>query len=68
MERRSLELDFECFTALRSLLTLILREEVICWSWRCERRAGVLDYLEAQGELDLETATEFIVLMPRCWS
>jgi segregation and condensation protein A len=60
-----LELDLEVFSGPFDLmLTLILREEVDLMEVEL---AGVvlsyLDLLESRGELDLEVATEFLVLM-----
>jgi segregation and condensation protein A len=61
----SLQLDLEVFSGpFDLLLTLVLREEID----RLELEVAdvvlaYLDHLEARGELDLETATEFIVLV-----
>jgi segregation and condensation protein A len=60
-----LELDLEVFTGpFDLLLTLVLREEVDLLE--VELADGVLSYidvLESRGELDLEVATEFLVLI-----
>jgi segregation and condensation protein A len=60
-----LELDLEVFTGpFDLLLTLVLREEVDLLELQlAEVVLAYLDHLEARGELDLETATEFIVLI-----
>jgi segregation and condensation protein A len=65
MSLASLELDLELFSGpFDLLLTLILREEVDLLELQlAEVVLAYLDHLEAQGELDLETATEFIVLI-----
>jgi segregation and condensation protein A len=65
MSVASLELDLEVFSGpFDLLLTLILREEVDLLELAlADVVLAYLDYLEAQGELDLETATEFIVLI-----
>src|SRR5256714_10174657 len=65
MSVAALELDLEVFTGpFDLLLTLVLREEVDLLELGV---AGVvlacLDHLERSGELDLEAATEFIVLV-----
>jgi segregation and condensation protein A len=61
----ALELDLEVFTGpFDLLLTLVLREEVDLLELQlAEVVLAYLDQLEARGELDLETATEFIVLI-----
>jgi segregation and condensation protein A len=61
----ALELDLDLFSGpFDLLLTLILREEVDLLELQlAEVVLAYLDHLEAQGELDLETATEFIVLI-----
>ncbi len=61
----TLELDLDLFSGpFDLLLTLILREEVDLLELQlAEVVLAYLDHLEAQGELDLETATEFIVLI-----
>src|SRR4051795_1563842 len=60
-----LELDLEVFSGpFDLLLTLVLKEEVDLLE--VELAAIVLaylDHLEARGELDLEAATEFLVLI-----
>jgi segregation and condensation protein A len=60
-----LELDLEVFTGpFDLLLTLVLREEVDLLELQlADVVLAYLDHLEARGELDLETATEFIVLI-----
>ncbi len=65
MSVASLELDLDLFSGpFDLLLTLILREEVDLLELAlADVVLAYLDYLEAQGELDLETATEFIVLI-----
>jgi segregation and condensation protein A len=65
MTLASLELDLEIFSGpFDLLLTLILREEVDLLELQlAEVVLAYLDHLEARGELDLETATEFIVLI-----
>ncbi|HEY2572066.1 MAG TPA: ScpA family protein [Solirubrobacteraceae bacterium] len=61
----ALELDLEVFTGpFDLLLTLVLREEVDLLELQlAEVVLAYLDHLEQRGELDLETATEFIVLI-----
>jgi segregation and condensation protein A len=61
----TLELDLEVFTGpFDLLLTLVLREEVDLLELQlADVVLAYLDHLEARGELDLETATEFIVLI-----
>jgi segregation and condensation protein A len=61
----TLELDLEVFTGpFDLLLTLVLREEVDLLELQlAEVVLAYLDHLEQRGELDLETATEFIVLI-----
>jgi segregation and condensation protein A len=61
----SLELDLDLFSGpFDLLLTLVLREEVDLLELQlAEVVLAYLDHLEARGELDLETATEFIVLI-----
>jgi len=61
----NLELDLEVFTGpFDLLLTLVLREEVDLLELAlADVVLAYLDHLEARGELDLETATEFIVLI-----
>jgi segregation and condensation protein A len=65
MSLASLELDLEVFTGpFDLLLTLVLREEVDLLELQlAEVVLAYLDHLEQRGELDLETATEFIVLI-----
>jgi segregation and condensation protein A len=60
-----LELDLEVFSGpFDLLLTLVLREEVDLLELQlAEVVLAYLDHLEQRGELDLETATEFIVLI-----
>jgi len=60
-----LELDLEVFSGpFDLLLTLVLREEVDLLEVElADVVAGYLDHLEARGELDLEAATEFLVLI-----
>jgi segregation and condensation protein A len=61
----SLELDLDLFSGpFDLLLTLVLREEIDLLELQlAEVVLSYLDHLEARGELDLETATEFIVLV-----
>lgn len=61
----SLELDLEVFSGpFDLLLTLVLREEVDLMELQlADVVLAYLDHLEARGELDLESATEFIVLI-----
>ncbi|HEY5144619.1 MAG TPA: ScpA family protein [Solirubrobacteraceae bacterium] len=60
-----LELDLEVFTGpFDLLLTLVLREEVDLLEVElADIVVSYLDVLEARGELDLEVATEFLVLI-----
>lgn len=60
-----LELDLEVFTGpFDLLLTLVLREEVDLLEVElADVVVSYLDFLEARGELDLEVATEFLVLI-----
>ena len=60
-----LQLDLEVFTGpFDLLLTLVLREEVDLLEIElAEVVVSYLDHLEERGELDLEVATEFIVLI-----
>jgi len=60
-----IELDLDVFSGpFDLLLTLILREEVDLLELAlAEVVLAYLDHLEGRGELDLETATEFIVLI-----
>jgi segregation and condensation protein A len=61
----SLELDLEVFSGpFDLLLTLVLREEVDLLEVElADVVIAYLDFLEARGELDLEVATEFLVLI-----
>jgi segregation and condensation protein A len=61
----TLDLDLDVFSGpFDLLLTLILREEVdLLEVSLADVVLTYLDHLEARGELDLETATEFIVLI-----
>jgi segregation and condensation protein A len=65
MSLATLELDLDVFTGpFDLLLTLVLREEVDLLELAlAEVVLAYLDHLEQRGELDLETATEFIVLI-----
>ncbi len=65
MNAAELELDLEVFTGpFDLLLTLVLREEVDLLEVElAEVVVCYLDLLESRGELDLEVATEFIVLI-----
>ncbi len=65
MSIATLELDLDLFSGpFDLLLTLILREEIDLLELElAEVVLAYLDHLEARGELDLETATEFIVLV-----
>ena len=65
MSIATLELDLDVFSGpFDLLLTLVLREEVDLLELAlAEVVLAYLDHLEARGELDLETATEFIVLI-----
>jgi segregation and condensation protein A len=60
-----LELDLEVFSGpFDLLLALVLREEVDLLELElADVVLAYLDHLEARGELDLESATEFIVLI-----
>src|SRR4051812_9703792 len=60
-----LELDLEVFSGpFDLLLTLVLREEVDLMEVElADVVLAYLDFLEAKGELDLEVATEFLVLI-----
>jgi len=62
---RYLELDLEVFSGpFDLLLTLVLREEVDLLEVElADVVLAYLDHLEARGELDLEVATEFLVLI-----
>src|SRR5918999_4395169 len=60
-----LELDLEVFSGpFDLLLTLVLREEIDLLEVElADVVLAYLDILEARGELDLEVATEFLVLI-----
>src|SRR5918912_4459557 len=62
---RFLELDLDVFSGpFDLLLTLVLREEVDLLEVElADIVLTYLDHLEARGELDLEVATEFLVLI-----
>lgn len=61
----ALDLDLDVFSGpFDLLLTLVLREEIDLLELQlADVVLAYLDHLEARGELDLETATEFIVLL-----
>jgi len=61
----ALELDLDQFSGpFDLLLTLVLREELDLLEFElADLVLAYLDHLEARGELDLESATEFIVLV-----
>jgi segregation and condensation protein A len=61
----SLELDLEVFSGpFDLLLTLVLREEVDLLEVQlADVVLAYLDHLESRGDLDLEVATEFLVLI-----
>jgi segregation and condensation protein A len=61
----AIDLDLDLFSGpFDLLLTLILREEVDLLELAlADVVLAYLDHLESRGELDLETATEFIVLI-----
>jgi segregation and condensation protein A len=65
MSLATLELDLDLFSGpFDLLLTLVLREEVDLLELQlAEVVLAYLDHLQERGELDLETATEFIVLI-----
>ena len=65
MTLATLELDLEVFSGpFDLLLALVLREEVDLLELQlADVVLAYLDHLEARGDLDLETATEFIVLV-----
>jgi segregation and condensation protein A len=65
MSLAALELDLDVFSGpFDLLLTLVLREEVdLLEVPLADVVLAYLDHLEQRGELDLETATEFIVLV-----
>ena len=60
-----LELDLEVFTGpFDLLLTLVLKEEVDLLEVElADVVLSYIDVLESRGELDLEVATEFLVLI-----
>jgi segregation and condensation protein A len=61
----ALEMDLDVFSGpFDLLLTLVLREEIDLFELQlADVVLAYLDHLEARGELDLESATEFIVLV-----
>jgi segregation and condensation protein A len=61
----ALELDLEVFSGpFDLLLTLVLREEIDLLEVQlAEVVIAYLDHLDARGDLDLEVATEFLVLI-----
>jgi segregation and condensation protein A len=61
----TLDLDLDVFSGpFDLLLTLVLREEIDLLELQlADVVLAYLDHLECRGELDLETATEFIVLI-----
>jgi segregation and condensation protein A len=65
MSLTALELDHEVFSGpFDLLLALVLREEVDLLELElADVVLAYLDHLESRGELDLEAATEFIVLL-----
>jgi segregation and condensation protein A len=65
MRLAELELDLDVFSGpFDLLLTLVLREEVdLLEVDLADVVLSYLDHLEARGELDLEVATEFLVLI-----
>src|SRR5215469_15650659 len=65
MRLADLELDLDVFAGpFDLLLTLILREEVdLLEVDLADIVISYIDHLEARGELDLEAATEFLVLI-----
>ena len=65
MRLADLELDLDVFAGpFDLLLTLILREEVdLLEVDLAEIVVAYIDHLEKRGELDLEAATEFLVLI-----
>jgi segregation and condensation protein A len=65
MSIASLQLDLDLFSGpFDLLLTLVLREEIDLLELElADIVLAYLDHLESRGELDLETATEFIVLI-----
>src|SRR5215208_4495895 len=65
MRAATLDLDLEVFQGpFDLLLTLVLKEEVdLLEVGLAEVVIAYIDYLEEAGELDLEAATEFLVLI-----
>jgi segregation and condensation protein A len=65
MRAADLELDLDVFSGpFDLLLTLVLREEIdLLEVDLADVVLSYLDHLEARGELDLEVATEFLVLI-----
>ena len=65
MRAADLDLDLDVFAGpFDLLLTLILREEIDLMEVElAEIVLAYVDHLEARGELDLEVATEFLVLI-----
>src|SRR6478735_7076441 len=65
MHVAELELDLDVFSGpFDLLLTLVLREEIdLLEVDLADVVLAYLDHLEARGELDLEVATEFLVLI-----
>jgi segregation and condensation protein A len=65
MTAATLELDLDVFSGpFDLLLTLVLREEIDLLEVQlAEIVISYLDHLESRGELDLEVATEFLVLI-----
>jgi segregation and condensation protein A len=65
MSAVSLELDLEVFSGpFDLLLTLVLREEIDLLEVQlADIVVAYLDHLDSRGELDLEVATEFLVLI-----
>src|SRR6478752_2851403 len=65
MHVAELELDLDVFSGpFDLLLTLVLREEIdLLEVDLADVALSYLDHLESRGELDLEVATEFLVLI-----
>lgn len=65
MSIAALDLDLDVFTGpFDLLLTLVLREEIDLFELQlADVVLAYLDHLESSGQLDLESATEFIVLI-----
>jgi segregation and condensation protein A len=65
MSIAALEMDLDVFSGpFDLLLTLVLREEIDLFELElADVVLAYIDHLEARGELDLESATEFIVLV-----